>query len=181
MVTDSAQAGNVGGADLETYKSGPIEEWRTVAGWPAYEVSSLGRVRRGLRVLAGWRQQGYPFVNLSCGRVTKKQAVHRLVALAFLGDRPAGRQASHLNGDRADCRAVNLKWETPRDNNNRKREHGTWQAGAAHGSARLSPMAVEIIRAAPPGYGTGRALARRFGVSETHVSAIRNGGAWANG
>lgn len=182
----------------EVFKAGDVElrlgeEWLPVSGFPGYEVSSLGRVRSWRRdgtatdlrdeprVLSGWRQQGYPFVNLSLGPKAHKRAVHRLVAVAFLGPCAHSAQASHLNGNRADCRAVNLVWESARDNNSRKREHGTWQSGERHGCARLSAADAETIRLSPRGYGTGRAIARRFGISESQVSAIRNGKSWANG
>jgi hypothetical protein len=36
-----------------------------------------------------------------------------------------------VNGDHRDNRAANL-WETPAQNNRRKREHGTLPAGATH-------------------------------------------------
>jgi hypothetical protein len=122
------------------------EAWRPVPGHEGYMVSDMGRVRsldrvvtrteprdpvrqplKG-RVLKPALTRGCPTVNL-CGR---GHHVHRLVLLAFRGPRPAGMQASHLNGDRADNRACNLVWESPKDNNRRKIEHGTLLRGARH-------------------------------------------------
>lgn len=37
----------------------------------------------------------------------------------------------------------------------------------------LTPEQVEVVRATPKTYGSGRALARRFGVSDAAISAVR--------
>lgn len=42
----------------------------------------------------------------------------------------------------------------------------------------LTEADVAIIRATPRSYGSGRALARRFGVSDGIISAIRTGRTW---
>ena len=101
------------------------EEWRQVPGWPAYEVSSAGRVRSVDRVLPDGRQAGsvilarshhhYPQVTLSDGWRTRRVAVHKLVKLTFTGP-SRGRQVRHLNDDPQDCRLVNLKYGTRKDN-----------------------------------------------------------------
>jgi hypothetical protein len=55
--------------------------------------------------------------------------------------------------------------------------------GEEHGMSKLTVEAVRTIRAAPKGYGSGRALARRLRVSETTISRVRKGRGWscANG
>jgi hypothetical protein len=42
--------------------------------------------------------------------------VHKLIALAFLGNRPAGFQIDHINRDSCDNRLENLRYVTPHDN-----------------------------------------------------------------
>jgi hypothetical protein len=163
------------------------EKWVPISGFDGYDVSDAGNVRSWRvdgtsparrttpRTLNPWKQQGYPFVNLSLGAKCAKKAIHRLVCAAFNGERPAGYQASHLNGDRGDCRASNLAWETPRDNNNRKRDHGTWQCGEAHGCCDLPSEMVEFIRLVGKFKGAKRYVANALGMSETHIGAIANG------
>jgi hypothetical protein len=66
-----------------------------------------------------------------------------------------------------------LAWETPRDNNERKHQHGTWQGGENHPSAKLTSRDIIKIRNEARGYGSGRRLAKLYGISESHVSEIR--------
>lgn len=47
-------------------------------------------------------------------------------------------------------------------------------------SALLTPAQVREIRDAPRGYGTGRALARKYGVTNATISDIRNRRTWAD-
>jgi hypothetical protein len=113
----------------------PEEIWRPSLRFPRYEASSLGRIRNTKtgRVLRPYRMRnGYLQVNLCRRSVT----AHTIVLEAFLGPRPAGCQAWHLNGDRADNRAENLIWETALENNRRKALHGTQPAGDKHPCAR---------------------------------------------
>lgn len=46
-------------------------------------------------------------------------------------------------------------------------------------STRLTPKQVAEIKAAPRGYGTGRALAIKYGVADSTISAIRTGQNWS--
>src|SRR5262245_26880178 len=94
------------------------EIWRSVPGHPAYEVSTLGRVRSGVR--GSWRElqggvyakrggksKGYRFVRIA-GRC---RSVHELVLISFVSARPGRRhQADHINGDTHDNRVWSLRW-----------------------------------------------------------------------
>src|SRR5262245_28762226 len=82
-----------------------VEEWRVCADHPAYEVSSLGRVRRIATsvVLKPWSNgRGYMKVTL-IGR--KKEYVHRLFAKAFLGI-SNDQQVDHQFHDLTDVHAI---------------------------------------------------------------------------
>src|SRR4051794_38956740 len=94
------------------------ETWKSIAGYEGhYEVSSLGRIRtfrNGRARLADPLikksqvvNSGYETVLL---RSTKRRLVHHLVLEAFVGQRPNGCEAAHLNGDRLDNRLENLIW-----------------------------------------------------------------------
>lgn len=108
----------------------PEERWLPVVGWEeVYEVSDLGRVRTirtGLiRKLSEHKLAGYHMVGLKAkGQPSKTFQVHRLVLDAFIGLRPDGLVSCHNNGNPADNRLVNLRYDTPHENNMDKIRHG---------------------------------------------------------
>ena len=109
----------------------PDEIWRPSPRFPCYEASSAGRIRNvktGRILRPAPMPSGYLHVSLSQHTVT----AHTVILEAFRGPRPAGCQASHLDGDRTNNRIENLIWETALENNRRKREHGTQPARANH-------------------------------------------------
>ena len=105
------------------------EQWKPVVGYEGlYEVSSLGNVKSLAREVVGYRGstymtkerilkpglQRYPLVTLSKDSTQKSHRVHTLVAEAFLGPKPAGRDytVDHINRDKKDNRVENLRWAT---------------------------------------------------------------------
>lgn len=176
-----------------------IENWRPVKGFEGkYEVSDLGRIRSverkakmknrwGLceitvpeRILShGKTRTGHIRVTLYSGEPSKpsRHFVHQLVLKAFVGESPAGTEGSHLNGNPSDNRCTNLAWETPRDNNARKHQHGTAQIGEKNSTAKLTFDDVKQIRGL-----NGRMkqveIANLFGVTQAQVSNILRGNQW---
>lgn len=110
------------------------ERWLPVVGFEdRYEVSDLGRVRsiphlvngrwgnrqwtRGRILRAFPKRSGYVVVGLSRGSERTERTVHSLVAEAFLGPRPEGKQVCHGgDGDKSDNRVMNLRYGTPSEN-----------------------------------------------------------------
>ncbi|GJJ22261.1 NUMOD4 motif-containing HNH endonuclease [Mycolicibacterium mageritense] len=108
------------------------EEWRPVAGFEGvYEVSNLGRVKSlprmtptrwgtprfhagGILKAKTSPTTGYVCVTLvDANRGLKRYAnIHRLVLDAFVGPCPDGMEACHNDGDRANARLDNLRWDT---------------------------------------------------------------------
>lgn len=130
----------------QTKEASVTEEWRPVPGYDGwYEVSSIGRVRSwrkrgGLGRARGcdWNiradypvtmsphttHDGYKRIGLCLNGKQKKFTVHRLMALAFYGDKP-GFQAAHKNDIPDDNRLENIYWATPTQNcADRDRRHG---------------------------------------------------------
>jgi hypothetical protein len=102
------------------------EEWRSFDG--DYEVSSFGRVRsrprrrtKGGILRLHLNRYGYPEVKLGGKRTT---LVHVMVATAFLGPRPAGKEVRHLDGDPTNNRPENLAWGTHLENVHDTIRHG---------------------------------------------------------
>lgn len=86
------------------------EVWRLCKRHPAYLISSHGRVRRiGRRILKPYPStRGYLYVDL--GKQLRGQPVHQLVAELFVGDRRPGCEPDHIDRDRTNNRADNLRW-----------------------------------------------------------------------
>lgn len=97
-------------------------EWRQCKSFPEYEVSDTGLVRKGgtLRKLQ-YHAYGYTMVFITAKPKQLKLCVHRLVAEAFYGPGPAGYEVDHINGDKTDNSAANLRWLPMRENRSRKR------------------------------------------------------------
>jgi NUMOD4 motif len=62
------------------------ERWRAVVGFPLYQISDKGRVRRAStgKILKPWKVRGrYPSVSLRRGGMTIRKLAHRLAGEAF--------------------------------------------------------------------------------------------------
>jgi len=123
------------------------EEWRAIAEFPAYAVSSHGRVKRIVaarnsaagRIIKQHEAQGYKSVCLSADGKEYGRRVNRLVCAAFHGPAPTeAHHAAHNDGVRANNFARNLRWATPFENAQDKFIHGTVATGDQTG-ARLHP------------------------------------------
>ena len=98
------------------------EEWRDVVGYEGlYRISSLGRVwsnHRGGRLLKlqpiGPRR--YLHLVLYANGRHQNQYAHALVAAAFIGERPAGYEILHGDGDTANNSVGNLRYGTSSEN-----------------------------------------------------------------
>jgi transposase-like protein len=105
--------------------------------------------------------------------------VHRLVALAFhSGKRNAlHNEVAHLDGDRTNPRADNLKWVSKVENHFHMRAHGTHPAGIRQSGAKLTDEIVRRVRSLPPGQSLAE-TARRLGVHYETLRRARQGRTW---
>lgn len=100
--------------------------YRPVSGFPAYEISPEGEIRRiaTKRVVKGWIDAGYKRIDLRRSGKSYTRKVHRLVLESFVGPAPEGTEACHRNGRKSDNRLANLYWGTHQDNMLDKVAHG---------------------------------------------------------
>ena len=95
------------------------EVWRRVED-TQYEVSDNGRLRRiGQRRLTnGSLHDGYIYVNLITNEGKKLRSMHRLVAQAFVPNPEDKELVDHIDGNRTNNNASNLRWVTAEENAN---------------------------------------------------------------
>lgn len=103
-----------------------MEEFKIIKGFENYAVSSLGRVRRetaGPNAVVGVIKNpqvnpvtGYRHVKVSGTEGKRSMSIHRLVAEAFIPN-PAGlKEIDHIDRDKSNNAADNLRWSTRRQN-----------------------------------------------------------------
>lgn len=182
---------------MTSLKLDGTECWLPVVGYAGrYEVSNLGRVRsieRTLRKTSETRgsydyvvpprimrlspRSGYPSTTLYRDGVKIRLSVHRLVVEAFVGPIPNGMCVCHVDGDRTNNRATNLRIDTHAANSADMIGHGRSLVGQRNHLSKLTPDAIRTIREAQ-GVLTQRQLARRFGVSKAAVGYAQRGITW---
>lgn len=95
------------------------EVWRRVED-TQYEVSDNGRFRRigQRRLINGSLHDGYIYVNLIINGRGILRSVHRLVAQAFVPNPEDKELVDHIDGNRTNNNASNLRWVTAEENAN---------------------------------------------------------------
>lgn len=146
-----------------------------VAGFTRYRVSDSGRIQ-GLRG-SRWRDikpfprgRGHLAVDLREGDRRRRCYIHTLVLETFLGPRPSDDHvARHIDGDRTNNVVSNLRWGIKQENIFDAISHGV------HGTTKLTPeSAAEIYQSEE----STVSLARKHGVSERAIKAIRSHESW---
>lgn len=169
------------------------EQWRPVVGFWGYEVSNLGRIRswrpdggkksgRLVREEPKFRKlvvapRGYATVMFKKNSRFVLRTVHRLVLESFVGKRPEGREARHLDGNALNNCASNLAWGTHKENVADQRRHGTDSRGERNGGAKLTLKEARAIRKSTR---RGHELAQVYGVSQATISRIRHGARYSD-
>lgn len=92
---------------------------------------------------------------------------------------PEGYVSAHNNGLRTDCRLVNLRWDTQKNNIADKYKHGTAQVGERSPNSKLTnEQASDILTLWKQGGHTQVELAKMFGVSAPCVNSLILGRNW---
>lgn len=176
-------------------KSANKETWRNIPGTDgAYRISNKGRIlsmffnnrvvknkprSKPLLLKLGKSPKGYLGACIRINGRRKTWKVHTLVLETFGMKRPPGKQCAHLNGIPSDNRFINLKWASPKENQEHRRKHGTYLFGETATPSKLSERSVrEIISLYGKGINSYARLAKRYGVSKNSIKAIIYGQTW---
>lgn len=177
--TGAKRNGQPATVDLQSI-SLPGEEWCPVVGWERfYRVSNLGRLyslHQSGRLVTGMCVDGYGVLKVRDGARRGHIATHCMVLEAFVGPRPGPEyEGCHNDGDPANCRLGNLRWDTAKANQADRIKHGTGNLGKPF-EHKLTADRVREIRNNP-----GVTLvewSRRFGCSRVAVAMARTGRTW---
>jgi len=176
----------------------PSVEYRDIPGFPGYRVGDDGSVwsclqlvplrgRRGTKSVIGttWKRLsaaipsgGRPRVSVCRSGVTRTRQVAHLVLEAFVGPRPQGQEACHGDGNVANNRLTNLRWDTHSGNMADKLAHGTHNRGVRHSLAKLTEEQVVLIRKRVASGDSFTSVAVAMGVSRYAVRSIIKGKSW---
>lgn len=173
-----------------------MEEWRDIPGHPGYQASSFGRVRSKDRVClkkdgttANYKSKvlrpatnkgGYLAVALSNGK-GRNERVHRLVALAFLGEPPEDKPyVLHNDGDKKNNTPANLRYGDASANAHDAIRHGQMLVGEERHTSKLTERQVRKILALRRSGMTQTEISESFGVAQSTVSNILTGKCWSH-
>ena len=112
-------------------------QWKTINGYPNYEISSSGLVRstRFDRILKGSKNNGgYEYVNLIYNRIKKTTSVHKLVMEHFGPAKPIeGMVIDHKDGNKDNNNLSNLEWITSSENKQHAVKNGLYPDRTIYG------------------------------------------------
>lgn len=94
------------------------EEWREIPLSPNYKISNKGRVigPYGTILKQNIETNGYYRISISKKVGQKNRYVHQLVMEVFVGERPDGYCVDHIDRDKLNNNAQNLRYITRREN-----------------------------------------------------------------
>lgn len=169
--------------------------WATIPRFPDYLISDQGEVMsyrpkngRGPRMtvgrlmnpskVSGKKYFHIPLLDVTGTRIYRK--IHLLVLEAFVGPCPEDMEGCHEDGDAANNKLSNLRWDTHVNNMEDQLTHGTRRKGEDINLSVLNEeQAREVIKAIPHWkFGMGRMFAQKFGVSDGTISQIKRGITW---
>lgn len=156
----------------------------TIPGFSHYIFYEDGRIfslHKGAFIRTSINKGGYRRTNLtSDDGKTHAGHVARFILMAFKPTDSTGLQAAHNDGNRSNDAIANLRWATCKENQADRVIHGTRSFGERHGAAKLTVMAVRVMRKCFARKITHRFLSKIFRVGPSQIHRIKIGEKWAS-
>jgi hypothetical protein len=162
------------------------EIWAVIDGFGDYQISNLGRVKSfksrrrpdGRILKLSPNTHGYFQVFLRRDGKLYGFHVHKLVAQAFIGPYPKGKEVNHKNCIKTDNQLSNLEYKTPRQNLRHAIKNGRLIKGSGFAMSKLQEADVPIIRDLLRAGLSERRIAARFGVTRNTITSIKQKRSW---
>lgn len=166
-----------------------VIEYHSLAflGFPKHRVGSDGSVwSKAKKWKCGeWRQLkinpwGRQWVVVLC-RKRKEETwkVCYLVLLAFVGERPNGKDCCHWDDDQSNNALSNLRWDTPKNNSQDAIRNGKTLVGTRNHKAKLTEDDVRLIREiAATGEMSQLGIAHVFKMNQGTIGDLLRGLTW---
>ena len=174
------------------------EIWKEIDGTDGfYQISNLGNVRSEHYLRTGtWKKRhgvvkgtvnggGYLFVKMYVpGKHSRTRAVHQLVADAFLGVCPTGKEVNHIDSDKQNNKVENLEYLTRDEHIHHAMKAGErWvPKGEACSQTILTVKQIRDMRTmaalCKKKYGLHARLSKIYGVGRSTISAVLTRKTW---
>lgn len=157
------------------------EIWKDIEGYEGrYRVSTLGKVYSCVseKTLKTANTRGYLIVCLTMHRKQVNHKVHRLVALAFLGNPENKPQVNHIDGIKTNNNISNLEFVTPSENIIHAHETGLSSTNITN--RKLTDIEILTIATMARAGHSPKKLSEGYKVAIQTIYKIEKGDLWNN-
>ncbi len=166
-----------------------MTEWRTIEEFPEYQISEDGDMRRlsggryRVSIIKGWvcKSTSYRMFTFNRKNLPKPEhrAIHRLVAIAFIGPPPsADHEVAHNDGTRTNNHHTNLRWCTHIENEKDKIQHGTLIHSELNHLAKMQKSDVLYVREQFANGATFAELANTMNTTYANIWSVVRRKSW---
>lgn len=157
------------------------EEWKQVAEFPDYSISSFGTVKNKYGKTMRLTSNGHGYYSVCFGKAVKgkntRRYIHRLVAQAFVENPNAYAEVNHKDSCRHNNYVDNLEWVSRKMNSEHARTYGNQRPIPK----KLTEEVVRLIRKeAALAELPQSAIAAKYGIAQQTVSDLHTRRAWAH-
>lgn len=156
-----------------------------IPGFDGYFVTKTGNVYSNYsgeykKLKKRTDKDGYFRINLYRNGCRYEGRIHLLVLKTFIGPRPVGLQARHLDGNNQNNNLENLCWGTAKENRLDQKTHNTENIplGSQHYRTVLTEETVKKIKLEFKNFPYNVDLAKKYNTTPAVISQIRIGATW---